>query len=119
VRDGVALEGAHSNLFVVFGDTLVTHPLSNVVLPGITRGYVVELARELGITVHERPVQVEELARADEAFFTGTTTEVKPCVEIDGRPVGSGEPGPLTRRLSDAFVQRVDAFGARSAVAAD
>lgn len=119
VRDGVALEGAHSNLFVVFGDTLVTHPLSNVVLPGITRGYVLELARELGMTVHERPVQVEELARADEAFFTGTTTEVKPCVQIDGRPVGAGRPGPLTTRLSEAFVQRVDAFGARQTVAAD
>ena len=111
VRDGVALEGAHSNLFAVFGDTLVTHPLSNVVLPGITRGFVLELARELGIPVLERPLQAEELGRADEAFFTGTTTEVKPCVEIDGRPVGAGVPGDVTTRLSEAFISRTDAFG--------
>jgi D-alanine transaminase len=111
VRDGVALEGAHSNFFAVFGDTLVTHPLSNVILPGITRGFVIELARELGVAVQERPLQVEELVRADEAFFTGTTTEVKPCVEIDGRPVGAGVPGAVTTRLSEAFLQRTDAFG--------
>lgn len=111
VRDGVALEGAHSNLFAVFGDTLVTHPLSNVVLPGITRGFVLELARELGLPVRERPLQVEELQRADEAFFTGTTTEVKPCVEIDGRPVGTGRPGPVTARLSEVFNARTEEFG--------
>lgn len=115
IRDGVALEGAHSNLFAVFGDTLVTHPLSNVILPGITRGYVLELARELGVPLEERPIQLEELGRADEAFFTGTTTEVKPCVEVDGRPVGSGRPGPLTTRLSEAFVQRVDRHGLAAA----
>ena len=108
VRDGVALEGAHSNLFAVFGDTLVTHPLSNVILPGITRGYVLELARDLGIHAEERPIQVEELYRADEAFFSGTTTEVKPCVSIDGKPVGAGRPGPITTRLSEAFVERTD-----------
>lgn len=120
VRDGVALEGAHSNLFAVFGSTLVTHPLSTVVLPGITRGYVLEMARELGIEVRERPIQVEELARADEAFFTGTTTELKPCVQIDGRPVGTGRPGPVTTRLSRDFIRRVDAFGAGiPSVAAD
>lgn len=109
VRDGVALEGAHSNFFAVFGDTLVTHPETNVILPGITRGFVLELARELGIPVQERALQVEELARADEAFFTGTTTEVKPCTEIDGRTVGAGTPGPVTRSLSRAFRERVDA----------
>ena len=118
IRDGVALEGGHSNFFAVFGDTLVTHPLSNTILPGITRGYVLELAQALEIPVQERPIQVEELRRADEAFFTGTTTEVKPCVEIDGRAVGTGRPGEVTRRLSQAFLQRVDALGARAAGAA-
>ncbi|MDT8341975.1 MAG: D-amino acid aminotransferase [Longimicrobiales bacterium] len=107
VRDGVALEGAHSNLFAVFGGTLVTHPRSNLILPGITRGFVLELARELGVPVEERPVQVEELAGADELFFTGTTTEVKPCVAVDGRTVGDGDPGPVTERLSEAFRARV------------
>jgi D-alanine transaminase len=107
VRDGVALEGAHSNFFGVFDGTVVTHGESNVILPGITRGVVLELARELEIPVREAPIQVEELARADELFFTGTTTEVKPCVEVDGRPVGSGRPGPVTVRLYEAFLKRV------------
>ena len=119
IRDGVALEGAHSNFFAVFGDTLVTHPLSNTILPGITRGYVLELAREMGVPVQERPIQVEELARADEAFFTGTTTEVKPCVELDGAAVGQGRPGAVTRRIAQAFLERVDAWGAAAGAAGD
>lgn len=112
VRDGIALEGAHNNFFAVFGRTVVTHPRSNVILPGITREYVIEMARELGFEVDERPIQVEELARADEAFFTGTTTEVRPTVRIDGRPVGSGEVGPVARRLFDAFLERVERHAA-------
>jgi D-alanine transaminase len=117
VRDGVVLEGAHSNFFAVFDDVLVTHPASNVILHGITRGYLLELARELGLTVAEKPIQVEELARADEAFFTGTTTEIRPTVWIDGRPVGDGRVGPLTRRLFDAFLERIGSFAAGAAVA--
>lgn len=108
VRDGVALEGAHSNFFAVFGETLVTHPASNVILHGITRGLILELAREEGIEVVEKPIQVEELARAREAFFTGTTTEVRPTVTIDGRPVGDGSVGAVTRRLDRAFRERTD-----------
>jgi D-alanine transaminase len=112
VKDGVALEGAHNNFFAVFGDTVVTHPLSNVVLPGITRTFVVEMAREMGIPVEERPIQLEELAWATETFFTGTTTEIRPTVRIDGRPVGEGRVGPVTRRLAEAFRRRTDACAA-------
>jgi D-alanine transaminase len=108
VRDGIALEGAHNNFFAVFGETVVTHPLSNVVLPGVTRGLVLELAREAGLPVEERPIQVEELAWADEAFFTGTTTEVRPTVRVDGRDVGDGRVGPVTRRLFEALLERVE-----------
>ena len=114
VRDGIALEGAHSNFFAVFGETVVTHPKSNVILHGITRGYVLELARDMGLRVEERAIQIEELARADEAFFTGTTTEVRPTVRIDGRAVGDGRVGPVTRRLSAAFIERVDRHAAGS-----
>ncbi len=112
VRDGVALEGAHNNFFAVLGDALVTHPASNVILHGITRGYIIELARELGVSVVERPIQVEELATAREAFFTGTTTEVRPTVAIDGRPVGDGRVGPLTRQIHEAFRGRTDRWAA-------
>lgn len=108
VRDGMAVEGSHSNFFAVFGDRVVTHPATNVILPGITRAIVLELCEELGIPVELRPIQLEELWRADEAFFTGTTTEVKPTVRIDGRVVGEGEPGPVTRALSKAFLEATD-----------
>lgn len=107
VRDGIALEGAHNNFFAVFDGTVVTHPASNVILHGITRDYVLELCRETETPVEERPIQLEELADADEAFFTGTTTEVRPCVKIDGRPVGDGRVGPVARRLFDAFLEGV------------
>jgi D-alanine transaminase len=69
---------------------------------------VLEVARELDLPVAERPILVEELADADELFFTGTTAEVRPCVQVDGRPVGEGTPGPVTRALREAFLARVD-----------
>lgn len=108
VRDGVALEGAHQNFWGVFDGAVVTHPTTNQILPGITRGIVLDIAREQGIPVEERAIAVEELARADELFFTGTTGEVRPCVRVDGRPVGDGRVGPVTRMLSDAFLARVE-----------
>ena len=107
VRDGLALEGAHNNVFFVFKDTLATHPASNQILPGITREIVLEVAREEGIAVEERPVTLTEAQRASEIFFTGTTTEVRPTVRLDGRPVGDGTVGPMTRRLQQAFLGRV------------
>jgi D-alanine transaminase len=107
VRDGIALEGAHCNFFGVFDGTVVTHPTSNVILPGITRGLVLELARANAIPVAERPIQVEELSTAQEMFFTGTTAELRATVELDGKPVGDGRPGPVTRALSVAFHREI------------
>jgi D-alanine transaminase len=107
VRDGIALEGAHNNLFGVFDGTLVTHPATNVILPGITRSVVLDAARRNGIPVEERPILVEELADAEELFFTGTTNEVHPTVEVDGRAVGNGKVGPVTRALAAAFAKEV------------
>jgi D-alanine transaminase len=108
VRDGVALEGAHCNFFGVFDGTLVTHPMSNFILPGVTRSVVLELARANAIPVVERPIQVEELAEADELFFTGTTAELRPTVELDGRPVGDGTVGPVTKALTGAFFREIE-----------
>jgi D-alanine transaminase len=107
VRDGIALEGAHCNFFAVFDGTVVTHPTSNVILPGITRGVVLELVRANAIPLDVRPLQVEELAAADEMFFTGTTAEIRPTVELDGRPVGDGSVGPVTRALDAAFLREI------------
>ena len=108
VRDGVAIEGAHQNFWGVFGETVVTHPTTGHILPGITRGVVLEEARSMGLEVQERPIQIEELEYATELFFTGTTGEVRPIREVDGRAVGSGAAGPVTKRLSDAFLARVE-----------
>lgn len=112
VKDGVAIEGAHQNFWGVFDGKVVTHPMTQTILAGITRGVVLEVAREIGLPIEERPIQVEELAHADELFFSGTTGEVRPCVKVDGRPVGAGAVGPVTQALSKAFharVQRVKA----------
>jgi D-alanine transaminase len=115
VKDGMALEGSHNNFFTVVDGTVVTHPATNVILHGITRGLVLELCEELGIPVDSRPLQLEELWGADEAFFTGTTTEIRPTVRIDGRTIGDGRPGPVTRRIKDAFLALTD----RTAAGAD
>ena len=117
VRDGVAIEGAHQNFWGVFDGTVVTHPQTNLILSGITRGVVLEIAREQGIPVAERPIQLEELATADELFFTGATGEVRPCVQVDGKPIGDGRVGPVTRALSNAFLALVERTKEAAAVA--
>ena len=108
VRDGIAIEGAHQNFWGVFDGVAVTHPETNLILSGITRGVVLELARARGIPCRERPIVVEELAHAEELFFTGTTGEVRPCVRVDGKPIGDGRAGPVTRALSNAFLAHVE-----------
>ncbi|RMH23458.1 MAG: hypothetical protein D6701_00255 [Gemmatimonadetes bacterium] len=104
VRDGIAIEGAHANVFGVFDGVVCTHPASHQILHGISREYVLELAREAGIGVEERPIPLDEMRRADEIFFTGTTTEVYPIVRLDEAPVGKGVVGPVARRLREAFI---------------
>ena len=103
VKDGVALEGSHNNLFAVFDGVVTTHPTTHQILHGVTRAYVIELAKGQGLPVEERPVPLEEIRAADEIFFTGTTTEVRPTVRLDDQPVGSGKVGPVARALYEAF----------------
>lgn len=111
VRDGIALEGSHNNLFAVFGGVLATAPKSNYILHGITRDFLIELAGGLGIPVEERAIPLSELYLADEVFLSGTTTEVRPVVEIDGRRVGGGTAGPVVRRLYEAFLRALESAG--------
>jgi len=108
VRDGVAIEGAHQNFWAVIDGTVVTHPATNLILAGITRGVVLELARGAGMSVEERPIQLEEVRLADELFFTGATGEVRPCVRVDGKAIGNGGVGPITQELSTALLALVD-----------
>jgi D-alanine transaminase len=105
VEDGFVTEGGSSTAFVVMPDRrLITRPLSNAILPGITRLSVMELARERGIAIEERLFTLDEAHAAAEAFFTSASTFVMPVVAIDGRPVGDGAPGPLTRRLRELYL---------------
>jgi D-alanine transaminase len=103
VKDGVALEGSHNNVFAVLDGVVTTHPATHQILHGVTRAYVMELAREQGMPVEERPVPLEEMRAADEIFFTGTTTEVRPTVRLDDQPVGNGKVGPVAKALYEAF----------------
>lgn len=105
VRDGIALEGSHNNLFAVFDGVVTTAPKSNYILHGVTRDLMIELAEELGLPVEERAIPLAELYRAAEVFFTGTTTEVRPSVEVDGRKIGDGKVGPVAKGLFDAFLE--------------
>jgi len=106
-RDGRVTECSSSNFMIVRDGVLRTHPANQWILHGITRQVVLRLARELSIPVEEEPFTLSDLAQADEAFITGTTTEITPVVEIDGRKVGSGTPGEITLRLQQAFEQTI------------
>jgi branched-chain amino acid aminotransferase len=98
---GEIAEGSGENIFVVRDGTLITNDADADILLGVTRASVLALAREAGITTHIRPITMDDLAGADEAFFTGTAAEVVPIVQIDDRDLG-GE-GTLTRRLRTTY----------------
>jgi len=103
LRDGLAVEGAASNLFVVSGGRLATPPKSRHLLPGITRDLVIELAQANAIDCVEKDVPVALLEKADEVWLTSSTREVMPVTRLDGRPLGDGRPGPLWRRMNDLY----------------
>jgi D-alanine transaminase len=103
VRNGNYTEATHSNIMAVMGGTVYTHPDSNLILPGITKKVVIRLCDELCIPVTERPLASSETGQFDECFITGTGSEIMPVVEINGKPVGNGKPGPLTVRLQQEF----------------
>ncbi|MDD3642618.1 MAG: aminotransferase class IV [Candidatus Krumholzibacteria bacterium] len=103
IRDGVITEGTASTFCAVSSGSLLTHPLGERILPGITRTVVLRLCRELGIPAVERPVTVDSLSSIEEAMILSTTREIMPVTQIDGAAVGHGLRGPVTRRLQEAF----------------
>lgn len=107
LRDSMAVEGSHANLFIVSNGALVTAPLDERVLPGVTRSIVIELAAGLSLEVHERDVSEADLRTAAEVLLCGTTTEIRPITSVNGEPVGGGAVGPITRQLYDAFQQHL------------
>jgi branched-chain amino acid aminotransferase len=102
--EGNVTECTVSNLFFVQSGRLCTPALFCGILDGITRGIILTLAREANISVHEGQFTVDTLMAAEECFLSNTTMEVMPATRLDGRPIGSGKPGPLTARLHQIFV---------------
>jgi branched-chain amino acid aminotransferase len=102
-RDGYVAEGSGENLFVIRDGKLFTAPTSLSILPGITRNSVIQIAREMGLSVEEVHIPREMLYICDELFFTGTAAEVSPIRSVDHHVVGAGRRGPITERLQTAF----------------
>ncbi len=100
---GEVAECTGDNIFVVRKGALHTPSLDSGILEGITREAVIELARDAGISVVERAMDRHDIYTADECFLTGTAAEVIPVVECDGRPIGNGKPGPITKDLLKRF----------------
>jgi branched-subunit amino acid aminotransferase/4-amino-4-deoxychorismate lyase len=104
---GLLAEASMSNIFLVTNGILRTPGQESGILPGITREVVLELASPLGINTLEHDIRLDELFQAQEAFLTNSLMEIMPLTEIDGKPIGSGRPGPLTKRLAMAYKKLV------------
>jgi branched-chain amino acid aminotransferase len=100
--DGYVAEGSGENVFIVRKGVIKTPPLTSI-LEGITRDAIMQLAMERGMRLAEQRFTRDELYIADEAFFTGTAAEITPIREVDGRTIGTGKPGPVTKELQAAF----------------
>jgi branched-chain amino acid aminotransferase len=100
---GDVAEGASSNVFIVKDGTALTPPLAAGILAGVTRALILEMAAELGVAAREETLRAADLLSADEAFLTSTVREALPITSIDGKPVGSGRPGPITQRILQGF----------------
>ena len=107
-EQGYLAEGSTTNVFVVSRGELITPSFESGVLPGITRDAVLEIARAANIQTLERQVELKELIEAEEAFLTNSILEIMPLVSVEGRIIGSGKPGKLTRKLIAAYRKLVD-----------
>jgi len=105
IRDGKATEGASSNVFAVLNGTIVTPPEGPLLLPGITRDLVLELAREHGMPAQESEITESELRSASEIWMTSSTREIVPVLKLDGRQVGEGKAGPLWHKMIKIYQQ--------------
>ena len=104
IRDGFATEGSASNFFIVKQGVIVTPPKSHLILPGITRDLLVELARKHGMPVEEREITEAELKSADEVWLSSSTREVVPVTRLNGHPLAGGKPGPVWQQMARHYV---------------
>jgi D-alanine transaminase len=103
---GMVTEGSSTSAWIVAADgTLATRPNGIEILPGVTRAVVIDVARQLGLTLRLRPFSLAEARAAREAFLTSTSNFVLPVTRIDGKPVGDGRPGPIAARLREAYLK--------------
>lgn len=117
---GIVTEASAANVFAQVDGVIRTHPLSNLILPGVTRGVVLDLLRKERLPVEEKAITLAELKRAEEIWLTSSTVELLPVVALDGEPVGSGQPGDLARRVIGLYRAEVErCCGRRAAPAAD
>jgi len=100
---GYVCEGTGDNIFIVKNGVLITPPIYASILPGITRQTIIDIAKRLKMEVLERNITIHDLYNADEVFLTATGIEIVPVIEIDGRKIGSGEPGPVFIRIKEEF----------------
>ncbi|WP_028949930.1 branched-chain amino acid transaminase [Sulfurihydrogenibium subterraneum] len=106
-KNGFVSEGSAENIFIVRDGKLITPPVSDDILEGITRKAVIDIASDLGISVIERSLARTELYVADEVFFCGTGAQISPVIEIDGRKIGSGTVGEITKKIKDIYFDAV------------
>ena len=102
-HQGYVAEATGDNVFVCRDGTIITPPVEAGILEGITRDVVVELAGEMGLPLREEDLTLYQVYNADECFLTGTAAEIVPVARVDGRVIGDGIPGPVTRRLMARF----------------
>ena len=107
VEDGFVTEGVSSTAYIIKDGCVITRPLSNLILPGIRRRTLLEIAEQSQINMEERPFTVAEALQADEAFISSATTITLAVVSIDGQPIGNGLPGPITMKLRELYLSRL------------
>ncbi len=105
IRDGIVTEATHSSVLGVKNGVVITHPLSNLILPGITRKVILEICQVNGIAFEERAFSEKELYEMDELIIAGTGSEVTPAISINDSPVGNGKPGEITRFIQQRFFE--------------
>jgi branched-chain amino acid aminotransferase len=103
--NGSVAEGPGENMFIVRGGKLITPSLSSGVLEGVTKDSIIVIAKDLGYEIVEREITRSEIWIADEFFMTGTAAEVTPCGSLDGRAIGNGKRGPITKRIQETFFE--------------
>lgn len=110
VREGKVTEASAANFWLVKEDVLYTHPDGNLILPGITKKKIIELATELGLQVKEIAFSQEELFLADECFVSGSLIELIPVVQVEDHVIGSGKLGNWTKKIQGAYITAVNSF---------